>query len=161
MSSIINPPAAVATVAVEQAANVPSKWRELFKEGRANAIDHAVYALARLVHYGQTDEDVDETSQGFTRQALRKLVATFGPITNKKKLLTGHAEFGALERALKDVRRGTPATTKLELTEDEFSLVRELADDCFALYRELGIHEVRKLAPVQPAPRVKTPYVRA
>lgn len=159
MSSIINPPAVHAPAVAAKTGGIISQWKIIAAERLATAEDHAVYALARVAHWGRNSDEVDETSRAFTLAALTKLVRTFGPVTNKTKISNDQHEFGALESALNSVRRGTFAVTRLNLEQHEFEDVRDLAEECFALWREIGIHEQRKLAPAQPAPRVKAPYV--
>lgn len=147
--STMNPiqPAAIVQPSAE-AANVLQVWRELHEP---NLIDHGAYALARFLYRAEQYEE-DE----FFAVALKKLVRTFSPVRNIKKLQNGRREFDTLLYVLQALRRRS-AYAPLPITDIELDQLTALAGDLYEEARVLGPDGLRAFDIVPPK-RVKKPY---
>lgn len=141
---------------------IKSRWLDANQIVPPTAIDLATYALARQIHWAAGDENpkfID--SDAFVDAALRKLVRCFNPISNATKLANGQRAFRALTSVLSSLISDTRVDhfSRIGLDEGAVLETRQIAQRIMARTRELGIHRLRELAPKQPAPRPKTPYL--
>lgn len=161
-------PAAIVAPATVERASIVTIWRE---QQEHSASDHALYALARLIHSAKKAKiEGYASSEEFKVAALSKLVRTFSPVHKPSKINNGRRPFGVLLAQLEGLK-SYGADTRLgvvgQLPADRFNVSNEqlreigaLASELFVEARLRGNSGLYLLAAPLAPPRVKKLYVR-
>lgn len=154
----INPTTPAAIISPAATPTLVDAWRA----DRAHSdLEHAVYALARVLHWQDGAEEEKRLSdEDFIDHALKKLVRTFSPIRSPNKLSNGHRQFGALFGKLSVAKEISQSYSFLPITNEDRVRIMQLAADVFKRARAIGPAALLALAQTPPSAKEKKPYVR-